>query len=230
MQPNSNSDMVLTSPLLIDTASIMLGGNVENYLIYIGVAAATVLLPGPAVMLTLNNAMQRGLIKTLAGVLGVALAILLVAIISATSLGIVLATSAFAFNLIKIAGAVYLIYLGVKMFRSKVKTDVQVEEQQSSLFRCFIEGFLVSISNPKAVIFFMSIFPQFINLNEAYVPQFILLAVTFSCLVIVIHTIYAFCATYAKSKLSSQKGGTILNKVSGGVFVGFGVGLAVSSK
>ena len=202
----------------------------ENYLIYLGVAAATILLPGPAVMLTLNNAMQRGLIKTLAGVFGVALAILLVAIISASSLGIVLATSAFAFNVVKIAGAVYLIYLGVKMFRSKAKTNAHVAAQQNSLLRCFMEGFFISISNPKAVIFFMSIFPQFINLNEAYAPQFILLSLTFSCLVIVIHTVYALGATYAKSKLASEKGSAILNKVSGGVFVGFGVGLAASSK
>ncbi|WP_370060153.1 LysE family transporter, partial [Neptunomonas phycophila] len=70
----------------------------ESYLIYVGVAIATILLPGPAVMLTLNNSIQRGILKSLAGILGIALAILLVAIISATSLGIVLASSAIAFN------------------------------------------------------------------------------------------------------------------------------------
>ncbi|MDO6466526.1 LysE family translocator [Neptunomonas phycophila] len=202
----------------------------ENYLIYVGVVIATILLPGPAVMLTLNNSIQRGILKSLAGILGIALAILLVAIISATSLGIVLASSAIAFNIIKIVGAAYLIYLGIKIFRSEATNNDLFKEQEGSFFKCFMEGFLVSVSNPKAVIFFMSIFPQFIDLTQEYTPQFILLAVTFSFLVIVIHTIYAVSASFAKSKLSSQKGSSLLNKISGGVFVSFGVGLAASSK
>ncbi|MEP0073166.1 MAG: LysE family translocator [Marinomonas sp.] len=202
----------------------------ESYLLYVGVAIATILLPGPAVMLTLNNAIQRGLLKSLAGILGVSLAILLVATISATSLGVILASSAIAFNVIKIAGAAYLIYLGVKMLRSEVANNPIIKAKESSLLRCFIEGFLVSISNPKAVIFFMSIFPQFIDVTQEYAPQFVLLAATFSVLVIVIHTIYAVFASFAKSKLSSKKGNALLNKISGGVFVSFGVGLAASSK
>lgn len=202
----------------------------ESYLLYVGVAIATILLPGPAVMLTLNNAIQRGLLKSLAGILGVSLAILLVATISATSLGVILASSAIAFNVIKIAGAAYLIYLGVKMLRSEVANNPIIKAKESSLLRCFIEGFFVSISNPKAVIFFMSIFPQFIDLTQEYAPQFVLLAATFSVLVIVIHTIYAVFASFAKSKLSSKKGNSLLNKISGGVFVSFGVGLAASSK
>ncbi len=200
----------------------------ENYFVYIGVAIATILLPGPAVMLTITNSIQRGLSKSLAGVLGIALAILLVAFVSATSLGIVLATSALAFNAIKIAGAAYLIYLGVKMFLKKVTNQAAIKKQETSHIKCFVEGFLVSAFNPKAVIFFMSIFPQFIDLSKEYVPQFFLLAATFSILVIIIHTMYAVFSSFARSKLSSEN--SILNKISGGVFVGFGVGLAASSQ
>ena len=202
----------------------------DNYLIYVGVAIATILLPGPAVMLTINNSIQRGLLKSLAGILGISLAILLVAFISATSLGIILASSAVAFNAIKIVGAAYLIYMGIKMLRRKVTNDTLTKNQESSFFKCFIEGFLVSLSNPKAVIFFMSIFPQFIDLTQEYTPQFILLAVTFSFLVIVIHTMYAFFSSFARSVLTTKNSISILNKISGGVFVGFGVGLVASSK
>ncbi len=88
----------------------------DNYFVYFGVAMATILLPGPAVMLTVNNSIQRGLLKTFAGIFGVALAILFVALISATSLGVVLASSILAFTVIKFIGAAYLIYLGLKMF------------------------------------------------------------------------------------------------------------------
>ncbi|WP_340677390.1 LysE family translocator [Paraglaciecola sp.] len=202
----------------------------DNYLVYVGVAIATILLPGPAVMLTINNSIQRGLFRSLAGVLGIAIAILLVAVISATSLGIILAGSVIAFTVVKIIGAAYLIYLGIKMWRTKEASGARSNLQEISFFKCFIEGFLVSISNPKAVIFFMSIFPQFIDLSQEYRPQFILLAVTFSVLVIVIHTAYALFSSFAKSKLSSSKGNGVLNKVSGGIFVGFGIGLAASSR
>lgn len=202
----------------------------DNYLIYIGVAIATILLPGPAVMLTVNNSIQRGLLKSFSGILGIALAILLVAIISATSLGIILASSVMAFTVVKMVGAMYLIYLGIKMWRTKNAGGGRSNLQEVSSSKCFIEGFFVSISNPKAVVFFMSIFPQFINLSQEYRPQFILLAVTFSVLVIVIHTAYALFSSFAKSKLSSTKGSVALNKVSGGIFVGFGIGLAASSK
>lgn len=202
----------------------------DNYLLYVGVAIATICLPGPAVVLTINNAIQKGLLKTFAGIFGVALAILLVATISATSLGIILASSAMAFSLIKIVGAVYLVYLGIKMWRSKASSNVKMNVQESSLLKCFMEGFFVSITNPKAVVFFMSIFPQFIDLKQEYAPQFVLLALTFSALVVVIHTIYAVSASLTKSKIASQKGSALLNKISGGIFVGFGVGLAASSK
>lgn len=202
----------------------------ENYLLYIAFAVATILLPGPAVMLTISNSIQRGLSKSLAGILGIALVILLVAFVSATSLGIVLASSAFAFNAIKIAGAVYLIYLGIKMLLNKATNEATIKKQESSHLKCFIEGFLVSLSNPKAVVFFMSVFPQFIDLSKEYTPQFILLAATFSFLVVVIHSAYAVFASFARSKLSSKKSNSILNKISGGIFVSFGVGLAASSK
>lgn len=202
----------------------------DNYLLYVGVAAATILLPGPAVMLTINNSIQRGLLMSVAGILGIALAILVVAIISATSLGIILASSVMAFTLVKLVGAVYLIYLGIKIWRTKISINSSKVHQERSYVKCFIEGFLVSISNPKAIIFFMSIFPQFIDLSKAYEPQFILLAVTFSLLVILIHTTYAIFSSFAKSRLSSMKFRSLLNKVSGGIFVGFGVGLAASSK
>tara|TARA_R110001632_G_scaffold50409_2_gene125882 strand:- start:25907 stop:26518 length:612 start_codon:yes stop_codon:yes gene_type:complete len=202
----------------------------DNYLLFVGVAVATICLPGPAVLLTINNSIQKGVLKTLAGISGVTLGILLVATISATSLGIILASSAMAFGVVKIVGAVYLVYLGIKMWRSKAPRSIDLGYKHRSFLKCFAEGFLVSMTNPKAVVFFMSIFPQFIDLNQEYSPQFILLAVTFSVLSVCIHSVYAATASLAKTKLSSQKGHAVLSKVSGSVFVGFGVGLAASSR
>ncbi|CAH9050244.1 Homoserine/homoserine lactone efflux protein [Pseudoalteromonas holothuriae] len=202
----------------------------DNYLIYIGVALVTILVPGPAVVLTLNNSMQRGLPRTLAGIFGVSLGILLVAVISATGVGVLLANSLFAFSVVKMMGAIYLIYLGIKMLRSKGGVDQPPTLQSVSYRYCFLEGFFVSVSNPKAIVFFIAIFPQFINTTQSYMAQFILLAVTFSVLVLMIHTAYALFASLAKTKFSSKQDGAILNKVSGSIFVCFGVGLATASR
>lgn len=202
----------------------------ESYFIYVGLTVATVLLPGPAVFLTLNNAIQVGKMRTLAGILGISSAILIVASISATSLAVILASSAVAFSIIKYLGAAYLIYLGIKMLRTKQEMTTKAPIKQTSYSKHFIEGFLISISNPKAVIFFMSVFPQFIDPAKDYLPQVSLLAITFSVLVIPIHSLYTLLATYAKAKLTSAKGRSTLNKTTGGIFVGLGVGIAASSR
>jgi homoserine/homoserine lactone efflux protein len=142
-----------------------------------------------------------------------------VAFVSTTSLGIILKTSAFEFNVVKMAGAIYLIFLGIRMLRSKRISHTSIKMEESSFSKCFLEGFLVSSSNPKAVIFFLSLFPQFIDISKEYTPQFILLAFTFSLLVIVIHVFYVIFSTFAKSTLFSQKGSLMLNKISGGVLL-----------
>lgn len=202
----------------------------DNYLVYFSLALATVLLPGPAVILTINNAIQRGLVKAFSGILGISSAILIIAIISATSLGVILAQSIVVFTIVKFVGAAYLIYLGLKMFLAKSPGQLSISVSEKGGWACFTEGFLVSMSNPKAIVFFMSIFPQFIDVSRDYVPQFGLLAFTFSALVLFVHSAYAFFASMARSRLSSRRGAGMLNKVSGGIFVSFGLGLAASSK
>ena len=94
----------------------------------------------------------------------------------------------------------------------------------------FKEGFFVSLLNPKAIFFFMSLFPQFINHDHSYLLQFTYLTFTFCFVIIVVHTVYALGANSIKSWLSSAKGSKIVNRTSGSVFVLFGLGLATSSQ
>lgn len=202
----------------------------ENYVVYVLLAAATICLPGPAVMLTVNNAIQNGIRKAFAGILGIATGILCISAISATSLGVVLSQSVFIFTAIKLLGAMYLLYLGVKMWRSDARLSSRHGAASRSHYQCFSEGVLVSISNPKAIVFFMSVFPQFIDVSQSHTPQLILLSVTFCGLVVVIHSVYALFSSAVRIKLASEKSKKVMNKVSGGVFVGFAAGLAASTK
>ena len=207
----------------------------EQYLLYFMITAITVASPGPGVILTLSNAIRHGVKPALSGVVGIALGILIIAIISASSLGVLLATSALAFTLLKFVGAAYLIYLGVKLWRAPViqlddvKTD-KAERQNSDYFARFKEGFLVSLLNPKPIFFFMSLFPQFINHEQSYLLQFSYLTLTFCGLILVVHTVYTLAANSIKGWLLSPKGSKMVNRTGGSVFILFGFGLATSQR
>ncbi len=200
----------------------------EHYLVFILIAAAVIASPGPGIVLTLKNTLHYDFRGALPGIAGVALGMLLIAVISAAGLGILLTTSALAFTLLKYLGAAYLIYLGIKLWRSSGQVSDLSAGKRSSVRHRFCEGLGITALNPKPIIFFLSLFPQFIDPAVAYVPQFVLLALTFSALVVVIHCAYAGAANLARDKLRTPRGSEVINKVSGGVFVCFGLALTSS--
>lgn len=202
----------------------------ENYILFVAIASATIASPGPGVILTITNSIKDGFRGAISGILGVASAMLCIAIISATSVAAILSTSALAFTILKYIGSAYLIYLGIKMWRSSSSFNVSSNNVSKSHKKKFIEGFLITLLNPKPIFFFMALFPQFINPNEAYIFQFLLLAITFSVLVVIIHFSYALFAKSARSKLSTPKGSLILSKASGTFYMLFGAGLATANK
>ncbi|MFT7388219.1 MAG: homoserine/homoserine lactone efflux protein [Candidatus Endobugula sp.] len=202
----------------------------ENYMLFVLVAFVTILSPGPGVLLTLTNAIRYGFSGAIGGILGIALGSFIVAGVSATSLGVILATSTLAFSIMKYIGAAYLIYMGIKLWRSAPAMMCEDTATTRSMSRQFVEGFTMQLTNPKAVFFFMSIFPQFIHFSGDYTQQFLLLVVTYSVLVVVIHFVYAYLAKTMRSWLSSAKGGRIINRFGGGTFICFGVGLASASR
>jgi homoserine/homoserine lactone efflux protein len=202
----------------------------ENYILFLIIATATVLSPGPGVVLTLTNTIRYGVGGAVGGIFGIAFGTFIVAGISATSLGLILATSSMAFTVLKFIGAGYLIYLGVKLWRSPtVQVSVGVEPKRKKSLQ-FFEGLTLQLTNPKAVFFFMSIFPQFVNFNTDYKIQFGLLVTTYSALVVIIHLFYASVAKSARNWLSSKKGGRMVNRIGGSTFMCFGIGLAASSR
>lgn len=142
----------------------------ENYLLFLIVATVTVLSLAPGVILTLSNTIRFGVCGAANGICGIAFGTLIVAGISATSLGVVLATSTITFNVMKYIGAIYLIYLGIKLWRAApAKMEVDTASSKSVNLQ-FIEGLTLQLTNPKAVFFFLSVFPQFVDFNVPYNP------------------------------------------------------------
>ena len=202
----------------------------ELYLLFVVMAAVTVVSPGPGVLMTLSNALHYGWRETFAGILGIACGALVVAALSATSLGVLLAASSTAFMVMKYLGAAYLVYLGIRLWRAPAFSFKDRATGAGSARRRFGEGITLQLTNPKAIFFFLSVFPQFISPGTHYALQFARLVLTYAALVVVIHCIYAAFAQRARRYFTSERGGRIINRTAGSVFIVFGALLALSKQ
>lgn len=204
----------------------------QDMYLYFFIASLTIVSPGPGVILTLSNTLHYGLKKSFVGILGISLGMGVIAVIAASSIGVIITSSSMALIIVKLIGAIYLVYLGVKLFRSipkNISSDiVSITEVSSSFYHRFREGFFVSLLNPKPIVFFMALFPQFIDLNKPVVIQFWILGTIFCILVVIIHLAYALCAQRIKTRVRSGKVFIVLNKIGGSIFIFFAIGLVSS--
>lgn len=198
----------------------------ENYFLFLVVAATAVFNPGPGVTLTLTNSMRYGLRQTLGGIAGIAFGGLIMAIVSATGLGLLMTTSPYVLTVLKYAGSAYLIFLGVKMWRKPPLANEGNDVLRSGIQKRFAEAFWLQLSNPNAILFFVSAFPQFINPDSSFVFQFAILSFSYCFLVLLIHASYALTARTAKKWLSSPDVSHRINQAGGGALIVFGLILA----
>lgn len=191
-------------------------------------SAVIVASPGPGVVMTLTNALRYGVKNAFPGILGLAAGMVFIAGISSTGLGVLLVTSPVAFTILKYIGATYLIYLGVRSWIAAPFKFVQTQTHVANFTNRFWESFTLQFTNPKALFFCLGVFPQFIDAEENFFLQFVILAATYVLLIIAIHLTYASTAARARMWLSSPRGGRILNALSGIMFILFGVLLAIT--
>ena len=204
--------------------------NPSEYLTFLFIVILTTLSPGPAVLLAVTNGALHGPRRTAVAILGNVSGLMLMAAISATGLGAVLLASATLFTALKWLGGLYLIYLGIRMWRSKTLLfDTDVAERCSlrngSTWRLFQQAFFVAISNPKAIAFFVALFPQFIDPTRSLAPQFLLLAGTFAFFSFTSLMGYALLSSKARLWLSRPRIGKLFQRGTGAAFVGLGAGM-----
>lgn len=198
-------------------------------MLFAALAAMNIVTPGPGVALTLTNAVRHSWRDALAGIFGVASGTFVVAALAVAGVGAVLMTSSLAFSIMKYAGAAYLVYLGIKMWRAPSPAIVEMLTTRGSLARRFAEGFVLQVTNPNAILFFLALFPQFIGHDSNGWGHGAVLVAGYAALVVTIHCVYAAGARRARVWLSSAVGGTIVNRVGGAAFVLCGLALAASS-
>jgi homoserine/homoserine lactone efflux protein len=188
------------------------------YLSFFLIASLTILSPGPGVAMTLSNALQLGRRATLSGIVGLAAGSITVALICASSLGIFITHSPKNIAQLKLCGALYLIYLGLNLWRAsnlELKPPAQINEKVA---RKFFTGLSLQLMNPATVLFFITVLPQFINYETDYFSQFTELILIYGVLMILIHCTYAKVARRAKQWFLTSRGLILFKRASGTVF------------
>ncbi len=192
--------------------------NIEIWFTFIGTVLVFMSTPGPSHLLMLSNSIQNGFKKSLATAAGDLSANFLQMIAASIGLVTLIQNAHEFFIVIKWAGVFYLIYLGLKLFFSKSDENMKTSKHQRSNKSLFWEGFITSAVNPKAVIFFAALFPQFINPTDPLLFQFTILSITYLLIDGVFLCFYGKFSEFFAKKLNSSYG-QYLNKVSGGFLI-----------
>lgn len=204
-----------------------------NWFAFLAVSLAATFSPGPGVLLAISTTLSAGPRRTFFSSAGNGLGIFIVSCVAVTSAGILLRTSESAFAVLKIVGAAYLIYLGIKQWRSAHRLAAPMAagavDPATDRGALFMRGLVVALSNPKAILFFTAIFPQFMQTADPNVAQFLLLSLTFVACSFVSHASYVLLARALNSGRFGPSAMRNVNRVSAIVFVGLGCAMLTLS-
>ena len=189
--------------------------------------------PGPNMLLVMSTSARYGTRAAVVAMMGCMTALLAMMSISAAGLGAVLQTSPQVFEVLRLAGAADLAYLGVKVWRAPVQDQAAAETPQATMpganhGAIYRQAFLVAASNPKAILFAAAFFPQFIHADAPQLPQFAILLVTFTVIEVGWYMVYAIGGLRLSSYLQRAHVMRAFNRLTGGVFIGFAALMAAA--
>ncbi len=202
-------------------------------LFFIPVAIMLALVPGPNNFCALNNGIRRGVGVALLATFGRVTAFAIFLTVSAVGLGAMLLASEAAFTAVKWVGALYLFYLGWRAWRSREFHGLELADgiesgapssapAQKGAFALVMQEFLLGITNPKAIMLFAAIFPQFIDPARPAAHQFLVLGSIYLCAEFVSSAVYSACGKQIRRYIRTSRGVARLNKATGGFFIGAG--------
>ncbi|MBL4765091.1 MAG: LysE family translocator [Colwellia sp.] len=167
---------------------------IETLLLFFATTIVVVLSPGPAVIAVTAEAASNGFKRSILVILGIAVANVVFFILSATGIAALLITSHTLFSVIKWVGVAYLLYIGFSaIFSDNGPLSINPSKKNSgALHRLFFKGFILEMSNPKALLYFSALLPQFINVSNPIVPQLITLCLITLFLDIVCYSLYGY--------------------------------------
>ena len=196
---------------------------------YLGACFLLAIVPGPTVTVIVANALARGTGAGLAIVAGTQAGFLVMTLIVALGMQALVAFMGWAFDWIKLIGAAYLVWLGWKMWRSNGQLGTASVERSKSRLAMAVQGFLVILSNPKALIFLGAFLPQFVDVTQPTFPQVMVLGVFFMLVAGSTDAVYAIVAGRAGGLLSAARV-RFVSRLSGLILMAGGVWLALQKR
>ncbi|MGH8237626.1 MAG: LysE family translocator [Steroidobacteraceae bacterium] len=203
----------------------------QNLLLFIGAALVLLLIPGPAVLYVVGRSVSQGRKAGIVSVCGIHTATLIHILAAALGLSVLVLSSALAFNVVKYAGAAYLVWLGFrKLFGPAETPGTNGELTRYSHARLYRDGFLVNLLNPKTALFFLAFLPQFVDVSRGHVAmQITLLGLLLATLGFCTDSAYALLAGTVGDWLKHSRGYVKFERYGSGLlFIGLGVAAAVS--
>ena len=188
------------------------------YVSFLLISIAVLVFPGPSILLIVANSLQRGVVVglyTVAGGLAAMLVQLLVALAGLTSIVTVFASG---FSYLRWAGAAYLVYLGVQRWRGTPHAELRgrsVRNYRSAL----AAGFIVALTNPGTMLFFVAFFPQFISDSSPAGPQLLLMSISFMVLTTLVDSCYAFFSARIGHRLRESRYAEARNRLAGAILI-----------
>ncbi|WP_043441646.1 LysE family transporter [Arthrobacter sp. L77] len=204
--------------------------NPSLWLALLGAGTLISFVPGAGAVNTMSNALTVGFRRSIWGILGQQAALLVHIGVAAAGVGLLVTNSPLAFNLIRYTGAAYLVYLGVRKFLQKPEHgEVRARQVTEGALSMVRRGLWVNLLNPKAIVFFLALIPQFIRPDRPLLGQYAVLAATVVVIdVLVMWFFYAGAARSFRRFTQDDRGQVLLNRTFGSLFVGVGALLAVA--
>jgi threonine/homoserine/homoserine lactone efflux protein len=205
-----------------------------NLAAFVLASVVLIAVPGPSVLFVVSRGVVLGRRAALATVVGNCAGVYVQVVAVALGIGVVVERSASVFAAVKLAGAGYLVWLGVRTFRARrsLGAALGARVERKSVRRILREGFVVGLTNPKAAVFFAAVLPQFADRSRGHVPlQLLALGLVFVAVALVLDSLWGLAAGTARERLiASPRRLEAIGAAGGVVLVGLGVGLAVSGR
>ncbi len=201
----------------------------HTYLAFILATSIMIALPGPSVLLTVAHSISFGWQRALSTVAGATVGIAVQLVVAAIGLASLLNVVAEAFEWLRWAGAAYLVYLGIKQWRG-ANEPLEIDTSSVSKTNLLFQGLVITILNPKSLIFIAAFLPQFIDAVRPLGLQFSIIVPTFLVITFSVTSVWALVAGKVSGFLQSQRAFQSVLRTAGGLMVIAGVGLAAARR
>ena len=207
--------------------------DLTQLIIFIGASFLLCLAPGPDNIYVLTQGITKSKKAAIITTLGLCSGLIIHTSAAALGISVIFKTSEVAFNIVKYAGAAYLLYIAYQAFKYRNEPlDLKVQNSSSELKKLFVKGFIMNILNPKVSIFFLAFLPQFVNTQAGSVPtQMVTLGIIFMIMTVIVFSCIGIAANLLSSRLQENPNIVkYMNIMTSTVLVALGVKLALSQR